>query len=927
MSFLKDYFDISDATETEVAVCCPFPHYTSTGIEYYEQHPSAHVNTYDDVFHCKVCNQGHNEITFIQTILGCDSLTARKLARIFSNFEYIDSWKECNTNLNKDLLYKYSITDEVIDELNIRTTAQGSILFPVTVYNHIIDERKYNPGQTPKLSARTGSCAGMILPFDLWRKTPKNKITIICAGEKDMAVARSHGFNAITFTGGEQALPKILNEFKDRYVVICYDNDKAGLTGARKVAIALLSYAKEVKICTNFHEICKEKGEDITDFFNKYSKTREDLINYIEQTPVFELTKEEKEALNEEYPIVDLLTASKAKYVNKLVRTNIQVVATADAHFVTPSSCYAKKVQLSSQNDTMNVNEDRSWELTKNNAQDILHLIDNNFKENTIKQNLRNLLKIPLKEKYIKISTLSKCTVSKATVTDLFEATTEDLIPMEYTAYAIGIKLESGKKYLVTHKLVPHPYKGQQLTMIIVDAVEASDSVSEFTINEKTKKDLKIFQDISGNVADKVNYCVQSVKGLLGYNGNDILITALDLSYHTVLQFNFGTFKNERGYLDTFVVGESRVGKSSTSKILQETYQLGTFTSLAGNAATIPGLVGGSNKVNGSYQTRAGLIPQNHRGLIIFEEFGKSNTNIISELTDIRSSNQVRITRVSGTITMPAVVRMITLTNVKATNGQIKPIASYPNGIAILIELIGTAEDIARYDILLVLSDKGNAQIDPFWTPQKPLPLEAYRTRIRWVWSRTAEQVIISKEVGLYILEKANELNKKYDCHIKIFGTEAWKKISRLAIAVAGYVVSTDETYENIIVTKECVDYAVNFFERIYNNETFKLKEYVENEKRYTVVDEDSIAKLQDMYIKAPNLLLQLEQCTTISKNMLSAATGMNNDELNKALKHLTKHLFIRFTNYDIVPTERFRGSMAKINRNNRVREVGEVNA
>ena len=186
-------------------------------------------------------------------------------------------------------------------------------------------------------------------------------------------------------------------------------------------------------------------------------------------------------------------------------------------------------------------------------------------------------------------------------------------------------------------------------------------------------------------------------------------------SHFTVLQCNFGTFNGLRGYLDTLIVGESRVGKSSTSETLRSTYGLGTFVSLAGNSATIPGLVGGSNKTATGYQTRAGIIPQNHRGLIIFEEFGKSNNNVITELTDIRSSNTVRITRVAGTITLPAVVRMIALTNPKNTNGVIKSIASYPHGIAILTELVETAEDIARYDMIVILADKGTSQINPLW--------------------------------------------------------------------------------------------------------------------------------------------------------------------------------------------------------------------
>jgi hypothetical protein len=621
------------------------------------------------------------------------------------------------------------------------------------------------------------------------------------------------------------------------------------------------------------------------------------------------------------------MTASKPQDIGRVLPSNIQVVAVSEQTFSSPGAILAEKWRVTDEkkSNTMLLNEMREWELTNDNIQDILHLIDNNFKETDIERNIRDILKIPQAEKCVKISQLTKKTVFKAYITDMFETTNSDAQPMEYIAYSIDSKLESGKKYFVTYKLVPHPYKGQQLIMLITKAVQASDSISNFKINDDTKEHLNIFKNIPGTVSEKINTLTEKVKGILGYNGNNILIQTIDLAYHTALEFHFGNFKNVRGYLDVLIVGESRIGKSSTANALRETYELGVFTSLAGNSATIPGLIGGSNKTaGGSYQTRAGIIPQNHKGLIIFEEFGKSNNNVISELTDIRSSNEVRITRVAGTITLPAMVRMIALTNVKSSKGQIKSIASYPNGISIVTELVGTAEDIARYDIMLVLADKGNNVIDPFWQPETPYPKEAYQTRVRWVWSRTPEQIIITPEIGRYILEKANEINAKYDSHIKIFGTEAWKKITRLAIAVAGYVVSTDETYENIIVTKEHVDYAVQYFISIYDNPTFKLKEYVDHEKSYSEINEEGIANLQDIYTKYPALVLQLEQSASATKQTLAATTGLSTDDLNKALSRLTSGLFIRFTNYDIVPTERFRLGVAQINRGTVPRRLGE---
>ena len=923
MGFLLDYFDITDE-KTEVAVCCPFPHYTESGLEYMESHPSAHVNTEENLFHCKVCGESGSEITMISKLLGCSSPVAHKLQRCFNSDETIEEWdKENLTEATKNRALNLGISQHVIDELHIKTPTytEDIIAFPVFMYDHLIDVRQYNPGGNPKIKSRTGCPAGLIVPFDLWKDTEPERCTLLCAGEKDMAIARSNGFNAITLTGGEQCLPITPKMFKDRTVAIVYDNDTAGITGAYKVANAIYKYTPYVKVITNFHEGMEEK-EDITDYFTKYNKTKSDLIQCIESTPWYTGEK----ITTKKYPIMDLLKASSPEYVGKVVRSNVQVVAISEATFSCPSHIYAEKIQTA--DGIMSVGDFKEWQLDENNAEDILHMIDNNFKEEAIKKNYRKLLGILDKEKYVRIDELEKITVFKSFLTDLFETSnTTNHQPMEYTAYSIDTKLESGQKYMITYKLVPHPYKGRQLIMIILDAEQANDSVTDFKLTDEVKESLKMIQEIPGTISEKVNTMTEKVKGILGYDGINTLIQSIDFAYNTPLQFNFGTFKNVRAYLDTIIVGESRTGKSSTADCLRQLYGLGTFTSLAGNSATIPGLVGGSNKTATGFQTRAGIIPQNHKGLVIFEEFGKSNNSVITELTDIRSSNEVRITRVAGTITLPAMVRMISLTNPKNKNGNIQSIASYPNGIAVLTDLVETAEDIARYDMIVILPDRGNAQIDPLWIPEEPLPEQVYKDKIRWIWSRTADQIIINHDIQLYIIEVTNQLNKEYESHIKIFGTEAWKKLSRLAIAVAAYTCSTDETYENIIVKKEHVDYARDFLIKLYDNPTFGFKRYIQNERQFTEIDEEGITALQDMYNKEPMLIMQLEQCSTTSRNILMSVTGMENKDLSVALSRLTRLRFIKHQGYDIVPTERFRRGLSAIERNTYAPKLGEINA
>lgn len=925
MGFFERYFD-TDTDEEEVAVCCPFPHHTDNGVAYTESNPSAHINTRRRLFHCKVCNQGYSEVVFITKVLQCTYGNAARLVRVFNNQEDIQEWDDCTSlkDSARELAHSFNISDEVLAELHV--AGEDNLLqFPVFLYNKLIDIRSYCPGGSPKIKSRQGAIAGAILPQGI-EKIPINKTILLCAGEKDMAVTRSHGFQAFTITGGENCLPYSPLPFKNRHVVILYDNDDAGRSGAVRLASYLMEYTADVKVCTAFHSVCVEDKEDMTDYWNKYSGTKEQLVRMMNQTSLF--TPEEK-VNNVNIPLVSLAQATAPQYIGKVIRSNVQIVAVNDTQYLTPTTITGEKLKIVGDGkDTMYQGEIKDWYLTENTIQDVLHMVDGGFKETDINKNIKTLLHIPQGEKYVRINKTAKEVVYKACVTDMFESMNTDVMPMEYTAYCVGTRLESGKKYTCTYKLVPHPYKGQQLTMIILNAVPANDSVSNFRITDDVKTNLDVFRSIEGTVAEKVDQLVQKVKGMLGYNGNDTLIKVIDLSYHTVLAFDLGHFKKVRGYLDTFIVGESRVGKSSTAEALRKTYQLGAFTSLAGNSATVPGLIGGSNKTSsGSFQTKAGIIPQNHKGLIIFEEFGKCNTNLTAELTDIRSSNEVRITRVSGTLSLPAMVRMITLSNVKSFTGTIKSIASYPNGIAVITELVPTAEDIARYDLLCVLSDKGNAQIDPYWEPEEPLPDEVYQTRVRWVWSRTAEQVIISKDVGRYILEQANILNKKYDCHIKIFGTEAWKKLARLSIAIAGYVVSTDETYENIIVTKEHVDYAISTFLELYDNPTFRLKEYVDNERKYSEIDEGGIAVLQEMYVHVPQLLITLEQEASPTRAILMAAAGMTQDIYNLNINKLVRSSMLTMTGNDIIPTERFRLGMAKINRHANLVRVGETNA
>lgn len=911
------YPDVFFSTDGNTQVACPFPHYTSDGQPYYEDNPSAGIDISKGLFHCFTCQRGHNEVSFTAEYLGCSQQKAQDFIKTLQKSFELSDWEYAVKNLqtNKEmqlLLDRLGISNEVAEELQLGYKGNG-LSIPVILFGRIFDIVTYRPGQTPKYLRSPGSMSGLIIPFDQWVSCNKNK-TIICAGEKDMLIARSKGFNAITFTGGEGNTPSLfLNMFEGKEVYIIYDNDDAGRVGSSKLAAALYKHAKSV-YNVNLSQICVDKGEDLWDFFMKYKKTKEDLIKIMQNTP--KVTEDQvKELNNIDTPLVSLHEATTPKYINRMLRSNIQVVATTDTIFSIPTEITGIKGENMSEKDTVPPGTQKHWTLNEQKYKDMFYLIDSNLKENKIEQHIiSNLLYFPSRETDITIKKRNNKPVYKCVVTDLIVNTSSAPLT-EFTAYSINKRLENGKKYTVTYKIVPHPQDGQRLIMVIKDVEESDEFIDNFKITPEVKESLNKFRVQNGfTFEEKFNDTIERVKGIVDANYNNLLLMVIDLWFHSALQIQVG--KNIiRGYLDTLLVGESRIGKSSTVTALQEMYQLTKTVSLAGTSATIAGLIGGSNKVGGSFQTRAGIIPQNNKGGIVFEELVKCNANIIKELTEIRSSNLVRITRVSGALELPAYVRMLTLTNSKTTNGVPKPISQYPNGIEILTDIVGTPEDIARYDLIAIFGFNANTEIDPFYTPPTPYAQIDYQTRIRWIWSRTPEQIVVSRQIYTYLINKCNELNKEFDCFIKIFGIEAWKKVIRLATAIAGYMVSTDPTYQKIIVETEHIDKAIEIMRNLYDNPTFKLKEFVKEEKRFREFTQKDIDNLQLLYQKNNPVINLLSNASATTRTNLFSVSGLDITNFNRLIGELSVNNFIRMSAYEIIPTEKFFNTFKQINK------------
>ena len=128
--------------------------------------------------------------------------------------------------------------------------------------------------------------------------------------------------------------------------------------------------------------------------------------------------------------------------------------------------------------------------------------------------------------------------------------------------------------------------------MIIVGAESAEDTVDNFKITPEKIELLKQFQ-VTTTLEEKMDELIERCKGIVNANYNETLLKTIDLWYNTPLYFKVGRSEPIRATLDTIVVAESRVGKSTTADALKKLYGLGAIVSFAGSSATEAGLIGG----------------------------------------------------------------------------------------------------------------------------------------------------------------------------------------------------------------------------------------------------------------------------------------------------------------------------------------------
>lgn len=142
-----------------------------------------------------------------------------------------------------DWLNTNKITPQVQEDFNL--SFDDNIVIPVYDLNGEFSFNKYrrNPlsNDKPKYWYDKG---GKVTLYG-WHKAYEWRTILITEGEKDCLVAWSHNIPAVTSTGGAMSFQEEwVDLFKDKDVILCFDNDEAGANGMVKV----LKYLPQARV-------------------------------------------------------------------------------------------------------------------------------------------------------------------------------------------------------------------------------------------------------------------------------------------------------------------------------------------------------------------------------------------------------------------------------------------------------------------------------------------------------------------------------------------------------------------------------------------------------------------------------------------------------------------------------------------------------
>ena len=916
----------------EIKAECPFKalHAGAT-----DNNPSLTVNLTKGVYYCNSCHSKGNIHTMLMELEHLSSEEAWFMLGDGLKIPRPDGTKPTRPNINPGLPQAYhntlmNLTGPIRDVLverrglvdeTLKTFKLGwdgeRITIPIyDEYNTLVNIRRYKWNSTEDHKKVLNyvdeyeNAYGEVRIFGIDRVLDESVEWLVWSeGEMDRICCEQHGFpTACPTSGAGTWKPEWTKLFRNKKrVYLAQDNDEAGQIATKKLCEKL--YRVVDVYVVNWPADFPHKG-DITDFFVKCGQTTEDFQKLLDGATKYvdPLLAEDRVADETEAQEVHLADSSEASFYGKRVRIPVMISGKDGTPYLCPKVIKASCGDAAGDGKkctacTLAVNGGEIIKTLSSTSKDLMKLIKctDVYQLGVIKSMLGlnarcDRCNIDIQE-YMNVEELRL--IPKAEANFGFSKEHEYVVR---NGYYIGNNIKTNKRYTLAGYMYSDP-NSQYATYIFDKAYPEKDLISDFELNDETRGYLDLFKVKPGQtILDKFNEIHKDLERNVTYIWERRNVAfAVDLIYHTVLNFYFQEQYVTRGWGELLIIGDSGQAKTTIVERLMHHYRLGEMHS--GESSRRTGLVYSMQQNNKHWFLVWGAFPLNDGGLITLDELSGLSEDDLANMSDVRSSG---IAKATGVVTAETTSRTRAIYISNPRNGR--QLNSETYGVNAVLKLMGKTEDVRRLDLALSVA---SGDVDPCLVNKslKDLPevphiytSDACNARVLWAWSRRPENVKISDETTQRILEKATEMGAKYSSKVPIVEAADQRiKIARLAIAAACCTVSTDETYENVIVTPEHVDFVVNFMDELYCSKSFGYDKLSEQERVTTDTSDTNISALRIAFLALPlsdatEMARTLYQLPYFSRATLEDYTGLQKDDLKMLLKFMTtQHLVDKY--------------------------------
>lgn len=829
------------SSDAELKTLCPF-HNDST--------PSLYINSETGAADCKSCSWSGSFVGYLAKKEGkllaqiyyeleerygiLEGVTIAP-KRIYKSKEAI--WK--NKILLKELKNR-GLTNDDIKEAHLGVE-RNKITIPIyDEKGYCVNFRKYLPGAPSDKKFRDEKGCGKTVRLYPVSQLRYSRI-VLCGGEIKALSAAKHlnpsDIGAISGTGGEGRWSLECSEALNgkEKIWIAYDVDAAGKANAKKLAHQLAAYVGWLGIVQLPLDVGKYPHGGIDDFLVKGGK----ILPLLEECEQYEPKKEnvrdyESEQIQEYSSLAQVVTSDN---IGSRISVDCVISSMDTMPYAVPKliKCKCpKSVDWCTLCDMFALKpEDMIKEIHPEDPA-ILEMIDV-AAENIVKP-MKRACGIPENCKVCTFETLEFQHAEDTRISENLDvakrAEDKSMIP----AVVMADSMTMNEPYTVVGRLYPNP-KTNQSVLLVANAKKKRDSLSTFDVtNTLHLEKFRPKEWTKEGLGDKLNEIYEDLESnVTRIYKRRMMHLMIDLAYHSPLFIKFRG-KRVKGWVEILVLGDSSQGKTETAMNLQQHYGLGSWLSCKG--ASIAGIIGGLQQINKRWFVTWGAMPTQDRRLLVLEELKGLEPEALAKLTDARSSGVAELVKIEKRRTYSR-VRLVALSNPRSD----RALSTYNSGVDAIKELVGSLEDIRRFDGFYI-ANKSDIDYEDVIGRTTDVPhryvAEDCRDMVLWAWAIKSTRF----EDEDHLLHKSLEFGRMYSDDIPIYDRGGGRyKLARLAAALACRTYSCEDPRE-VFVRKCHVEYICEFLHKIYSSESFGYREFSARQKELeSIVDEDQILK------------------------------------------------------------------------------------